>query len=507
MEAGSGWDVLTVFPLPFIHARWEVARNVIPLGGSVIFGIISFRLSGAVSNVAYCVRIGRMLNFKEQAMSVQTVSQAAPDVTALLTRFRMVRAATIEFTAPLSPEDMMVQSSADASPVKWHLAHTSWFFETFVLGPFAVGYKHFHPDFHWLFNSYYNSLGDMPAKNLRASFSRPAVADILAYRAYVNEAVGALLEDGPAANEGEIVRRVTLGLEHEQQHLELIATDVKHALFTNPLHPALLEARPKSFLGLETPCTFTRHAGGLVEIGISPEPSDAEAFAFDNETPRHPVYLQAFQLADRLVTAREYLDFMDDNGYTRPELWLSEGWSTIRAEGWQAPLYWRRSPESASGWSVYTLHGFRDLGELLETPVCHLSFFEADAFARWAGARLPTEFEWEHAASAVQGGSMGGNMLESGKLHPAPAQEGEGLQQMFGDVWEWTSSGYTGYPGYRPLPGALGEYNGKFMSSQVILRGGSCVTPATHIRATYRNFFPAGTRWQFSGLRLAKDAY
>ncbi len=468
-------------------------------------------------------------------MSSQTVTPAGcRTAVALRDRFRTVRAATLEFTEPLSPEDMMVQSSADASPVKWHLAHTSWFFETFVLAPFASGYKAYHTDFHWLFNSYYNSLGEMPAKNLRASFSRPALADVVAYRAYVDEALGGLLETELGGHEGEVLRRVTLGLEHEQQHLELIATDVKHALFTNPLHPAYRSgSASRRAYDLPAP-EFHCFAGGLTQIGISPDVNDAQSFAFDNETPRHTVYLQPFALASRLVTVQEYLAFMEDNGYTRPELWLSEGWTTIREQGWQAPLYWMRNVDSASGWAIYTLHGSRCLDELADTPVCHLSFFEADAFARWSalstpGARLPTEFEWEHAAQSLATLMKGtaarpelisfpaqaagrtallattANMLETAALHPAAAAPLTTLQQMFGDAWEWTSSGYTGYPGYRPLPGALGEYNGKFMSSQVILRGGSCVTPATHIRATYRNFFPPSTRWQFSGVRLARD--
>ena len=454
--------------------------------------------------------------------------------TGLLSRFRIVRAATLAFTQPLSPEDLMVQSSPDASPVKWHLAHTSWFFETFVLTPYAARYKPFHPDFHWLFNSYYTSLGDMPAKNLRSSFSRPPLDQILAFRTHVDRAIEALLAGELGADEHDILSRIVLGLEHEQQHLELIATDIKHALFTNPLHPAYVERATRSAAPALPPKTadwaadaFTAFAGGLTEIGTSPDPNDPEAFAFDNETPRHTVYLQPFALANRLVTAREYLAFIDDNGYTRPELWLSEGWTTMRREGWQAPLYWQRSPDvnAASGWTVFTLHGFRPLDDLLDTPVCHLSLFEADAFARWKGMRLPTEFEWEHAAASLEVRMEGSeqvpelvtwppplqdrattaNMLESAALHPTAAAPASTLQQMFGDVWEWTSSGYTGYPGYKPLPGALGEYNGKFMSSQVILRGGSAVTPAPHIRASYRNFFPPSTRWQFSGLRLAKD--
>ena len=400
---------------------------------------------------------------------------------------------------------MMVQSCAEASPVKWHLAHTSWFFETFVLTPYAAGYKVFHPDFAWLFNSYYNSLGDMPAKNLRASFSRPPLTEILAYRTHVDAAVAQLLSEMPQQHEDDILRRVVLGLEHEYQHLELIATDIKHALFTNPLHPAYLDqaASVPPQDSAESSASFQAFDGGLKQIGVSPDPADPLAFAFDNETPRHTVFLHRFEIATRLVTAAEYLGFINDNGYTRPELWLSEGWSTMRGAGWEAPLYWQRSPDAATGWRVFTLHGWQGLDGLLQTPVCHLSFFEADAYARWKGCRLPTEFEWEHACASVDAGAPA-NTLESGALHPTQASPGEGLKQFYGDVWEWTASGYSGYPGYEPLPGALGEYNGKFMSSQVILRGGSCVTPAAHIRETYRNFFSPATRWQFSGLRLAR---
>ncbi len=451
-------------------------------------------------------------------MPTQTAPAAAScGSSTLLTRFREVREATLAFTSPLSPEDMMVQSCAEASPVKWHLAHSSWFFETFVLTPFSLGYQAFHPDFHWLFNSYYTSLGDMPAKNLRSSFSRPPLNAILAYRRHVDAAIVALLESDLRNDEEEVLRRVVLGLEHEQQHLELIATDFKHALFTNPLQPAYHAPASGSHpafdagIAATSSATFVSFAGGLTQIGVSPDPSDPQAFAFDNETPRHTVFLHPFRIANRLVTAREYLAFIDDNGYTRPELWLSEGWSTMRQSGWLAPLYWRRNAATNSGWSIFTLHGWQSLDALFDTPVCHLSFFEADAFARWSGCRLPTEFEWEHAAASLGSGAVAAkadfrtNMLESGILHPTSAAPASSLQQTLGDVWEWTSSGYTGYPGYRPLPGALGEYNGKFMSSQVILRGGSCVTPATHIRATYRNFFPGATRWQFSGLRLAQD--
>ncbi len=451
-------------------------------------------------------------------MLTQQISAAAR----LLARFRHVRGETMRFAAPLTPEDLMVQSCAEASPVKWHLAHTSWFFETFVLSEFVAAYQLFHADFRWLFNSYYNAVGERPEKKLRASFSRPPLDDILAYRRHVDAAVARLLEKTP---EDEALRRIVLGLEHEQQHLELIATDIKHALFTNPLQPAYTPLESTSSereMRIAPPVEWLTvspgypHRPGIAEIGITPDPASVEAFAFDNETPRHSVYIAPFRIASRLVTCAEYLAFLEEDGYSRPELWLSEGWDTVRAQGWEAPLYWQRHAEKSgnspgsglrSGWQIFTLHGWRSLDELSETPVCHLSFFEADAFARWAGYRLPTEAEWEFvAAQQPSQAHPRGNLLDSNNLHPTVAQTGaSGPQQVFGDVWEWTSSPYTGYPGYKPLPGALGEYNGKFMSSQMILRGGSCVTPETHIRATYRNFFSPGTRWQFSGLRLARD--
>jgi ergothioneine biosynthesis protein EgtB len=460
-------------------------------------------------------------------MPLTAVSTTA--ATFLLARYKAVRQASQRLCAPLSPEDMMVQSCPEASPVKWHLAHTSWFFETFVLREFAAGYQPFHPEFRWLFNSYYNSLGDMPEKKLRASFSRPPLDAILSYRTHVDAAMAVLMQH---PLEDEAARRIALGLEHEQQHQELIATDIKHALFTNPLHPAYLEApTQKRNETIAPPLDWVDFAAGLTEIGLTLDPASTDTFAFDNETPRHSVYLAPYRLATRLVTCAEYLAFIEQNGYNRPELWLAEGWTTMRAEGWQAPLYWQRDNSTNSGWCIYTMHGFRSLDDLSETPVCHLSLFEADAYARWAGHRLPTEFEWEHAANQLgllhkevdsrpalltypnsappkKPGVLAAteaNLLETGKLHPAQAPALSGLQQIFGDVWEWTQSGYTGYPGYKPLPGALGEYNGKFMSSQVVLRGGSCVTPAAHIRATYRNFFSPATRWQFSGLRLAQD--
>ena len=409
----------------------------------------------------------------------------------LFEEFSRVRRQTEDLCLPLSPEDMMVQSCAEASPAKWHLAHTTWFFETFLLREFLAGYGEFHPDFRWLFNSYYNSVSDQPEKKLRASFSRPPVDSIFQYRQHVQEGIQLLLASNPPE---EVTRRIVLGLHHEQQHQELLAYDIKHALWTNPLRPPYLN-EPVVFSAppLSKP-DWIEYQGGVSEIGYA-----GDGFSFDNELPRHPEYLRPYALASRLVSCGEYLAFIEDRGYQRPELWLSAGWETIKAEGWKAPLYWRQQDDA---WLVYTLYGELPLNELLQTPVCHVSYYEADAFARWAGKRLPTEAEWEVAAQALP---ATGNFLEDGTLHPVALGEGpaKGPAQMFGDVWEWTQSAYLGYPGFAAVPGALGEYNGKFMSSQMVLRGGSVVTPASHIRATYRNFFSPATRWQFSGLRLA----
>lgn len=416
----------------------------------------------------------------------------------LLWRLQAARQATSHACAGLSPEDQMVQSCAEASPAKWHQAHTSWFFETFVLTPFLPGYRTFHPDFHWLFNSYYKSLGnEIPEKKLRASFSRPSLEQILGFRAHVDMHLAQLLQ-GSNVDE-EALRRIVLGIQHEQQHLELLLTDIKHAFFTNPLHPAYRDAASLP-TRLHQPAQWVEFEGGLKQMGYALDAADPYDFCFDNETPRHTVYLQPYALENRTVTCAEYLAFMDDNGYGRAELWLSEGWDSVEGEQWQAPLYWQRSTEDSTGWQVFTLSGYRGLSELLETPVCHVSLFEADAFARWRGCRLPTEAEWENAAAPLP---VNGNLLESGTLHPTAAISRE-LTQMYGDCWEWTASAYSGYPGYAPLPGALGEYNGKFMSSSVILRGGSALTPASHMRATYRNFFSPSTRWQMSGIRLAR---
>ncbi|MGA8109551.1 MAG: ergothioneine biosynthesis protein EgtB [Acidobacteriaceae bacterium] len=417
----------------------------------------------------------------------------------LAEEFCRVRSQSLALCAPLTSEDMMVQSCSDASPAKWHLAHTTWFFETFVLREFVPGYRPFHPDFIWLFNSYYNAVSAQPEKKLRASFSRPAAEDILAYRHHVDAA----MEDFAAGDVPEAAReRIVLGLNHEQQHQELLITDVKHAFWSNPLHPVYAPGALVAGADVATPLQWMGFEGGLVEIGYAPPPGERTGleFCFDNETPRHRVYLQPFRLASRLVTCAEYLEFMNDLGYERPELWLSEGWATVLSEKWEAPLYWRRNAETANR-EVFTLRGLVPLESLLTTPVCHISYFEADAFARWAGKRLPTEAEWETAAADAP---QGGNLLEKQNYHPLAAPGASQREQLFGDVWEWTASAYLGYPGYRPLPGALGEYNGKFMSNQMVLRGGSVATPGSHIRSTYRNFFPPATRWQFSGVRLAE---
>jgi ergothioneine biosynthesis protein EgtB len=409
----------------------------------------------------------------------------------LFEEFSRVRRQSEQLCSPLSPEDLMVQSCAEASPGKWHLAHTTWFFETFLLREFLEGYREFNPDFRWLFNSYYNSVSDQPEKKLRASFSRPPVETIFHYRRHVQDGMRLLLTSNPP---DEVTRRVVLGLHHEQQHQELLAYDIKHALWTNPLRPGYSN-EPVAFSAppLSKP-EWIPYRGGVLDIGFA-----GDGFAFDNELPRHPEHLRPFELASRLVSCREYLDFIEDGGYRRSELWLSAGWDTVKAEGWKAPLYWRQQD---GAWQVYTMYGELPLTELMQTPVCHVSYFEADAFANWAGKRLPTEAEWEVAAQALP---VTVNLLEDGMLHPVALGEGpaKGPAQMFGDVWEWTASPYIGYPGFRAVPGALGEYNGKFMSSQMVLRGGSAVTPASHIRASYRNFFSPATRWQFAGIRLA----
>ncbi len=413
-------------------------------------------------------------------------SRAAATTPLLAERYRSVRSTTMALAAPLSAEDCALQSMPDASPVKWHLGHTTWFFETFVLARLP-DYRPFDPAYRVLFNSYYNAVGPRHPRPERGLLSRPSLDEVLAYRRHVDIAMAAWLAGGHA--DADVAE---LGLHHEQQHQELMLTDVKHLLSRNPLSPAY---HPKWPLAAVRPAAprWLEFQGGLQEIGHA-----GDGFAFDNESPRHRAWLEPFALASHPVTHGDFVRFIEDGGYRRPELWLSAGWDAVSEGGWTAPLYWRKR---GGIWHTFTLHGEVPVDP--HTPVCHVSFFEADAYARWAGARLPTEAEWEVAA---RGAARDGNFVESGALHPLPAcdnVDGE-LVQAFGDVWEWTRSSYEPYPGYQPAPGAIGEYNGKFMCNQYVLRGGSCATPASHIRDTYRNFFPPDARWQFSGLRLAR---
>jgi ergothioneine biosynthesis protein EgtB len=410
--------------------------------------------------------------------------------------YERVRAATDATCAPLEVEDYVVQSMPDASPAKWHLAHTTWFFETFLLERFAHGYRPFHARYAFLFNSYYQTVGTMHARTERGSLSRPTVAEVRRYRAAIDEQMRALLRTAAAGMLEEIVRRLEIGLHHEQQHQELLLMDVKHLLASNPLEPSYLPPRPSSEPGGEPDSlAWIARAGGEQMIGHA-----GDAFCYDNETPRHRVLLEDHTIADRLVTNAEWLAFMEDGGYERSGLWLSDGWDAVRARSWNAPLYWRRRDDA---WHEVTLRGTRPV--VPRAPVVHVSYYEADAFARWAGHRLPTEAEWEALAAGV---AVSGNFVDSGALHPMPAAPSDGgtPRQLFGDVWELTASAYQAYPRYQPLPGALGEYNGKFMSGQQVLRGGSCVSPADHLRLTYRNFFYPAQRWCFQGLRLARHA-
>ncbi|HUP98209.1 MAG TPA: ergothioneine biosynthesis protein EgtB [Usitatibacter sp.] len=417
----------------------------------------------------------------------------SPRTGSLAERFLAVRSATRALAAPLSAEDCAIQSMPDASPVKWHLAHTTWFFETFVLSRQDPQHPPFHPAFKVLFNSYYNAVGDKHPRPQRGLLSRPSLGEVLAYRERIEQEVASLLDRG--ALSPELLALVELGTHHEQQHQELILTDLKHLLASNPLRPPYQKAWPlfpirpceRSWIGIE---------GGLREMG-----HNGVGFAFDNESPRHQTWLAPFEIASHPVTHGDFRRFIEDGGYRRADLWLSLGWDLVQARGLEAPLYW----EQVDGqWHTFTLRGIMPVEP--NTPVCHLSFFEADAFARWAGARLPTEAEWEVAAATAP---REGNFVESGAFHPLAQREAPApgvMAQAFGDVWEWTRSDYAPYPGFKPASGAVGEYNGKFMANQYVLRGGSCATPASHMRATYRNFFPAEARWQFSGVRLARDA-
>lgn len=411
---------------------------------------------------------------------------------ALVDELFAVRRRTGALAEPLGAEDQAIQANEDASPTKWHLAHTTWFFETFVLQPFLPGYRLFDERFNFCFNSYYEAQGARQPRALRGMMSRPTAQETRTYRAHVDEALERIVAAG-AGDDAELAARIELGVNHEEQHQELILTDILSLFALNPLRPAYREGpRPSARRPLE-PLRFLAFEGGVRSVGHA-----GETFAFDNESPRHEVLLRPFRLADRLVANGEWLEFMREGGYRTPSLWLADGWARVTREGWRAPLYFE---ERDGEWAQMTLWGLQSLDPA--APVCHLSYYEADAFARWAGKRLPTEFEWEVAARDVP---IGGNMLEQGALRPLAAPAAPGLRQMFGDAWEWTQSAYSPYPGYRPPAGALGEYNGKFMCSQQVLRGSSCATPARHARKTYRNFFYPHQRWQFGGARLADEA-
>jgi ergothioneine biosynthesis protein EgtB len=415
-----------------------------------------------------------------------------PAPTPLTTLFEATRDRTLGLAEPLSDADATVQSMPDASPAKWHLAHTTWFFETMVLVPSLAGYHVFDTRFHHLFNSYYETLGPRHPRPLRGMLTRPPLDTVRAYRRAVDRAMTRLLQHDDVP---ESVRAlVELGCHHEQQHQELLLTDLLHLFAQNPMQPAYRAPEPIAVeAAVPGPARDCAYAGGIVEVG-----HDGEGFAFDCEGPRHRVVLEPFRIADRCITNAEWMGFIDDGGYRDPLLWLSDGWACVQAQAWDAPQYWERRDDQ---WWTMTLRGAQVVDPL--SPVCHVSGYEADAFARWAGCRLPTEFEWEHAASRMP---VDGHFLDSGRLRPRPSPPITGEpRQLFGDVWEWTSSAFAPYPRFAPAPGAVGEYNGKFMSGQRVLRGGSCVTPPGHVRATYRNFFPPDARWQFTGLRLAKD--
>jgi ergothioneine biosynthesis protein EgtB len=407
----------------------------------------------------------------------------------LMGEFSRVREYSEALCLPLQHDDYQIQSIEQTSPPKWHIAHVSWFFEAFVLAHFNKGYKPFHPRFDYLFNSYYYTHGMMHPRSKRGLLSRPTVGDIYQYRAYVNQQMQQLMSNLKAQDWSELAFRVILGLNHEEQHQELLLMDVKHNFWSNPLKPSYrsdLKATARTTRAIR----WVEQSGGIHHIGHDPE----DGFAYDNETPRHGVLLNDYRLADRLVTNGEYLDFMEDNGYQEPALWLSDGWALLQSKGWQHPLYWE---PREGGWEQFTLGGLRELN--LNEPVCHLSYFEADAYARWAGKRLPLESELEIVLVKQP---VSGNFAADDLLHPVPAGS---PGQWYGDLWAWTASPYTPFPGFKPLVGSMGEYNGKFMSNQMVLKGGCCVTPAGHTRASYRNFFYPDERWAFTGLRLAED--
>jgi len=426
-------------------------------------------------------------------------NQPSTEESSLLQRLQMTRQHSVDLCKPLATEDYGIQPMADASPPKWHLAHTSWFFETFLLQEYLSGYQPFAAGFDYLFNSYYNGVGAQFPRERRGSLSRPTVAEVFAYRQHVDAAMDQLLQMSGRDVE-QIHQRCELGIQHEQQHQELLLTDLKYNFGFNPLYPVYVPNNMPNNVSASTASAtvtagFHQYAGGRVAIGVN---GGSQSFCFDNETPQHDVLLRPYELATQLVTNAEYLAFVEAGGYQRSELWLANGWTKIQQQQWQAPLYWQAQ---AGQWWEYHLTGLAPL--TMDAPVCHLSYYEADAYARFVGARLPTEFEWENAAHQQ---ALEGHFVDAGVYRPLPAQATAGpLQQLYGDVWEWTCSSYGAYPGYQPLPGTLGEYNGKFMSEQLVLRGGSCFSSTAHLRSSYRNFFYPPDRWQMSGLRLARD--
>jgi len=412
----------------------------------------------------------------------------------LLNSYKKVRSFSHKLAKPLSKEDYVVQSMPDVSPTKWHLAHTSWFFEAFVLSKIINKYRSLHPQYNFLFNSYYVQVGERHSRPKRGLISRPTVDEVFEYREYVDKNMLKVFKNTDEKKFKKFAEIIEIGIHHEQQHQELIVTDIKHVLSENPLFPIYKKSKDSKNSKNITQLHWVNFEGGIHTIG-----NEGDKFGYDNEFPVHKMYIEPFLLASRLVTNGEYMEFINNGGYSKPELWLSDGWNTVSSNNWNAPLYWIKN---GNNWNQFTLGGLKKID--INQPVCHLSFYETEAFARWAGGRLPTEFEWEIASQEQK---IEGNFVESGNFHPDSIKNGNGkLSQMYGDVWEWTRSPYSPYPGYNPPPGALGEYNGKFMCNQMVLRGGSCATSKSHIRNSYRNFFPPDSRWQFMGLRLAKDA-
>ena len=434
----------------------------------------------------------------EDVHSVATLGSQALDLSqkhALISHYNTVRTFSEFLCKPLEPEDYVIQSMNDVSPTKWHLAHTSWFFETFILRPHSSSYSPFHPRYAFLFNSYYVQAGERHCRARRGLLSRPTVEDIYAYRSYIDEHMNQLLTEADDRLLQVIAPLVEIGIHHEQQHQELMLTDIKHVLSINPLYPVYNDYK-EGYNGQIADFAWLSYEGNLHEIG-----HEGNHFGYDNEFPRHRYFLEDFQFANRLITNKEYLEFMKDGGYERPELWLSEGWGTVQENGWEAPLYWEKHDDI---WHTFTLSGLKQVEE--DEPVTHVSLFEADAFARWAGSRLPSEQEWEVVAKEA---TLEGNYVDAGFYRPVRTGEHALLNpdkpvQMYGEVWQWTQSQYSPFPGYKPAAGALGEYNGKFMCNQFVLRGASCATSNSHARPTYRNFFPPDARWQFTGIRLAR---